>query len=314
VIPERFVIDDSAFQFFDEAPSALEQSLRQFLSLLDYALRTGGGVARWSDLWHVEAESGRTLSDLLFGADIIDRDIRVLLGGRLDKVRCWDDDESLNPPPDVRFEDQTTRFSPGIGLCLSAAVAGNHAIACLTTDQSGRQGATAVTTVGLLKVATVFFLVEAIDAPAFWRNTIVIEDLDASGVASLTLLAFPHLRFAAGVWRQTSRFQGSFRDVRPQLVRDLAGLDDHAVDVWRSFAEPSRIAAEMSARCGVNCSRESSNTHGNAAAMAERRVDFDGDWVACEWHTKLEPHRNRIHFAVRGDLVCVGIFTDHLST
>ena len=52
--------------------------------------------------------------------------------------------------------------------------------------------------------------------------------------------------------------------------------------------------------------------------MAYRDVEFRGKTYRCEWHSKLEEHRNRIHFDVgdstTGGRILIGIFHRHLPT
>jgi hypothetical protein len=47
-----------------------------------------------------------------------------------------------------------------------------------------------------------------------------------------------------------------------------------------------------------------------------RDIEFGGEIHRCEWHAKLEPQRNRIHFALPcaglGDRVLIGMFVEHL--
>lgn len=307
----RFVVDESGFEFSDETPGRLEATLLRFLDLLDYAKSTGAEIGKWSQIWSIEGRSGRRLADLLYASAEVDRDIRLLTGGRLDKLGCWDELD-LNPPLDVLVAGHSVGLAPGIALCAIAHSRG-RGVALLTTDQSGRRGSLEVS-VSSFAPAMVHFLLEPIDGPKFWRSTVEVEDMDAEGLAAICPLAFPRLRFGDGTWRRVDRFDGSFRDLRNKLLGDLAGLDDYALDVWRQFAEPARIAAEMASRGAVNCSRDSPQTHRNAAAMAERDVTFEGRTVRCEWHTKLEAHRNRIHFAVLDDCILIGIFAAHLTT
>ncbi len=52
--------------------------------------------------------------------------------------------------------------------------------------------------------------------------------------------------------------------------------------------------------------------------MRLRDVEFNGQVYHCEWHSKIEPHRNRIHFCVIDGIaearVLIGIFHEHLAT
>jgi hypothetical protein len=309
---ERFCVDEDGFGFNDESSTALEGTLAAFVDTLDYAEATGYGVVRWSEIWHVESASGCTLSDLLFGRRDLDRDLRLLCGGRLDKLRCWDDDASLNPSLGVLRGETEIAIAPSMALCMMTTARG-RGMACLTTNQSGRRGALQLSAPEGDTEATVYFLAEPADGVQFWRDLIELEDLDGGEVASLSGLAFPRVRFGPHTWRHVNRFEGTYRDIRPRLIQHLSALNDHAPEVWADQVEPARISAEMSSRARVNCSPESPQTHKNRDAMAQRTVDFDGDAVVCEWHTKFERHRNRVYFAVVADTVFVGIFTDHLD-
>lgn len=312
MLRERFVLEEDALAFRREEPEVLEATFYILLDLLDYASDTRGGVVRWSEVWHVASASGRTLSDRLFSSSDLDRDLCTLVGRRLDKIRCWDDDEALDPSWSVTCDGVDLELAPSISLSLSE-VLGGRGVACLTTDQTERRGA--VNVGGPPGVAApVHFLVEAQDGPSFWREVAEAEDFSEGDCKDIAALAFPHLRFAPRVWSQLGNLRGGWRELRPQLLRDLAGLNDHALAVWTGNVEPNVIASEMSSRAGVDCSPDSPQTHRNRSAMAERRVDFGDVVVDCEWHTKLERHRNRIHFAVKDGVVYVGVFAEHLST
>ena|SRR3989442_892835 len=71
-------------------------------------------------------------------------------------------------------------------------------------------------------------------------------------------------------------------------------------------------------RYRVDLSPESPGTRASAKLMTERNVEYQGVTYRCEWHIKLERHRNRIHFALPdGTLsgkILVGLFVDHLKT
>jgi len=312
MLVERFIVDEAGFEFDNEDATILEATLLRFLDLLDYAQECGAGVVAWSEIWMVQAANGRTLTELLYSTTEIERDVRLLVGGRLDKLRCWDDDGSLSPPAEVRYGGRSLAIAPSIALAVVSHYEG-HGIGCLTTEQSGRKGPIPVTVEGRA-ARSVHFLVDPTDGRSFWRSIINLEDVDAQSLASMSHLAFPRLRFGEHTWRQIGRFEGNYRDIRALLVRDLSGLNDHGLEVWHECVEPARISAEMASRAAVDCSRESAQTHRNSAAMAERTVTFENRNVTCEWHTKLEPGRNRIHFAVLDAYVLVRIFAKHLTT
>ncbi len=68
---------------------------------------------------------------------------------------------------------------------------------------------------------------------------------------------------------------------------------------------------------GVDLSPESPNTHASDAFMRKRYVAYEGSRYCCEWHAKIERHRNRIHFTLPAagpaGRILIGIFTEHLD-
>ncbi len=306
---DRFFLDEDGFAFTDERPQPLQQTLETFLDLLDAIERTGEVLA-WDGIWDIQASSSRTLAGLLFESDdAIDRDIRRRLGVRFDRLRKYDD--TLNPDLTSTCDGQMTGISPGISLCARARRQG-RAAGCVTTDQSGRRGDVEVTD-GPASSISAPFLAAVDQVRQFWRFVLEVEwplEIEPHEVADW---AYPHLKFAPGVWSQVRRFTGPAETARKLLLQNLAGLDEHAVAVWQEQVQPHLIAARMRALAGVDCSLDSPNTHRNAAAMRERAVDFGGRTLVCEWHAKLERHQNRVHFKVQDGRVHVGLFTDHLT-
>lgn len=306
---DRFFLDEDGFAFTDERPQPLQQTLEAFLDLLDEVERTGEVLA-WEGIWDIEAGSGRTLAALLFEPDDIDRDVRRRAGIRFDKIKKYDD--SLNPSLTSTCNGHDTGISPGISLCGRMRRQGRVA-ACLTTDQSGRRGDVDITD-GPASPISAPFLVEPNQVRKFWRLVLDIERPVGVELQEVAAWAFPQSEFAPGIWSQVRRFAGPAETARRLLLLNLAGLDEHAPTIWQEEVQPHLIAAKMNALAGVDCSLESPNTRGNAAAMREREVDFGGRTLLCEWHAKLERHQNRIHFRVQDRRVHVGLFTDHLST
>jgi len=213
MLDERFLIDEDGFAFSREDVKSLETTLTAFLDLLDYARESGVGVVRWSQIWHIQAKSGRTLAESLFAANELDRDLRNLAGTRLDRIRCWDDNLTLGrircwddnltlgPSLSVQCAGSTRELAPTISLCL-AEINSRHRTGCLTTDQSDRRGALGVAD-GAGAIGEVHFLVHPDDAPAFWRSVADFEDFDEQELADLSPLAFPRRNYSAASGRVT---------------------------------------------------------------------------------------------------------------
>jgi hypothetical protein len=147
-----------------------------------------------------------------------------------------------------------------------------------------------------------------------WREAIVVGRASLTDFRRMTGLAFGNLAFAPEVWGQVKSMVGGYESLRDRLVEHFSALDDHAPAIWAQYSESARRIAEMASRGRIDCSPDSPATHRNNKAMAQRTVMFGPRRLICEWHTKLEPHQNRIHFAVDGQTVYVGVLAAHLLT
>ena len=235
---ERFFLDEDGFAFTDERPQRLQQTVETFLDVLE-AVELTGEVLAWEAIWDIQANSGRTLAGLLFESDDIDRDVRLLLVVRLGKLRHYE--EARNPSLTSTCNGQVTGISPGISLCARTRRQG-QATGCVTTDQSGRCGDVEITD-GVAAPISAPFLARVHQVKEFWRSVLEIEWPLAGKLHEAAGWAYPHSEFAPGVWSQIRRFAGPAETARKLLLLNLAGLDEHAVGVWREEVQPHLIAA-----------------------------------------------------------------------
>ena len=139
-----------------------------------------------------------------------------------------------------------------------------------------------------------------------WRNVPESEFFERAR------LAFPRLVFAADI--SFRRFQGAYRTLRPKVVDHLGRINDRFPEV---YAAQNGMPNAISSHLGIDVSIEG-NTRSSERLMRLRDVEYRGQVYRCEWHSKLEPHRNRIHFCVIDGVaetdVLIGIFHEHLTT
>jgi hypothetical protein len=152
--------------------------------------------------------------------------------------------------------------------------------------------------------------------PDFWRRLFALERVPESKFFQLAEVAFPSLVFHTDL--SFGRFDGSYLNLRDRVVTILTGLSDHFSEAYRQCdGLPHQVQAVMGSH-HVELSPESSNTRGSARLMRLREVKYQDQTVCCEWHAKLEPNRNRIHFSAPSDQlggrVLIGIFIEHLQT
>lgn len=320
----RFCISEAGLplplpELEDDAADELAAVLERFTERLSRCREDGQEVARWSQFDFIEVAPGLRMDQLLYQEGVLDRAQRLLLMEALRHCVLWDDGEQgVDPLAPITVGGDEV-WAPSVAWAHAQHGAG-RAVACLPLAAEPA-GPIAVCAAG--KTRTIFFLGHRAggDDPwlAFYRSVPEVEDHDEDTYLVLAPLLFPALHFKAGIARELRRFDGDFPSLRVEVTRHLAALNDHFRAVFTAHrGEPRRVEAEMRARCEVTLSPESGNTKANRAAWAERKIVIDGRELHCDWHTKLAPHKNRIHFHpgdrdVAGGKIIIGIFHEHLS-
>jgi hypothetical protein len=311
--PIRVVLDETGFNFRGLDAVAIEQHLDNLNDAV-WALREDN-IATWIPpmLDAVKCADDCELFDYLMGEQggTIDRDTRNRFFGLISKCPDWD--ESVPAVLDVTFADS------GPVMALSAAFAHTltlrgRGIACLVFGACPRRGFAVIS--NEIGNSEIFFFADASSLTAFWRHLYELEDVPETAFFTMASRAFPSLLFNPDL--SFRRFEGTYRDLRPQVVKHLSVLNDNFLAAYRSENGIARQIEAILASAGCpGISPESPNTHKNERAMNLRNVEYQGSTIRCEWHAKIEPYRNRIHFAF-GDrfreMIFIGIFVDHLDT
>lgn len=332
--PPRFFIEETSFRSDARPPvGILEQSLQDFIALIEACRDKGEPIIRSKDLFETEIFPGLSLTDLLFRPPpelkldrLVVRTLQIAL------YRCEERDPSsgVQPAPQVQISDSPSETATVavVHALLDAA----HGAACLCLGlRADRSGALQVRAGGAAQ--EVHFLTSREMLPGFYRSLFELEDLKPDAYMDNAAHAFPGIAFAPGLSAQFSRFKTRYKDVRPEVTRHLAVLNDHFQEVFRQADhEPDKTQKILNGSHHVDASREGPKTRKNSKAMRERDVPVDHVFVAgrkvpvttgrpvrCEWHTKIKPDTDRIHFhpgdrdVAEGRLL-VGIFHAHLST
>jgi hypothetical protein len=308
----RYVVDENGWSLPNEA--GLTSALDQFVDLISRCREEGGDIAKSGFLDYVELLPGRDLWSVLSDATV-DRDLRVAVQQALSRCVLWEDRYDL---PDPVMASIGGAVSEAWSVSWAHARAGRReACALVVLDGTPRQGRKEVARGD--DVRALHFVATSRERLAFLRELSEVENLQPDGYMELAPLAFPDLCFAEGLAAQCGRFSRRFDDVRATLTQHLAALNDEFQAIMRAHhGLPSEVQTAFRAKTGVDSSPESPNTKADAKAWGERRIAFGGKETWCEWHTKLEPHRDRIYFhpgnsSTAGGRLIVGIFHLHLS-
>ena len=316
----RFVVDESHLPLPQAAVLDLVNRAEVFVGLIERCRTGRHAVAVHSGLYETDVLPGVPLYSLLFDskhAGVLDPDLRQAVMQAIEGAVQWD----VGPCPALPLDTAGSTPSNTTSLAFAAAqVANRRAVGVVPFLGDGLPGGQRQLTVSGVAMTLSFILTDS-DCVSFWRTVPEVDDLDATAVVAIAEEMFPKTRIHPDIAQQAGRFSRPFRDLRGEIVRHIAALNDHYRIVFdKHGGENQHVIAEMRALTRIVVSPESPNTHRNRAAMAERDVSFGGVVVRCEWHAKLAWDVDRIHFSVRhpqvdgGQRLLVGIFARHLTT
>lgn len=182
---------------------------------------------------------------------------------------------------------------------------GRH-VACIGLKRSG-----AYETTSALGSAVVHWISDDATHITFWRSAISSGFASVQALESYAEHAYPDLYFAPGALGRADTFGGGLQASRSELLRYLAVLNDYGIWAFtfpppaltpeeptgpEPTARPTNQIIERRFRgLNLNMAPENPNVKLNNACREAREITLAGKTFYCEWHGKLEAHRNRIH-------------------
>ena len=310
-MPEcRFLVDEGALSLEDVLQDEREDSLIALIDQLD-ALRVSGESVQILEHWGaVECLGGDNVAETMVHCRVLDRDQSQRLLTLLDQCVAWSRPVAVDSDSEI-VVDGTHCQGDGIAWVREKAILKNRT-AVVTTPHRFAAGIHSVNKPDQSLPVDVYFAVSTEDHPGFFRILYEWEDVSESDFFERARLAFPRLVFAEDI--SFRKFQGAYRTLRPNVVDHLGRINDRFPEV---YAAENGMPNEVSSRLGIQISIEG-NTRSSERLMRLRDVEFGGKVYRCEWHSKLEPYRNRIHFHVIDGIaetkILIGIFHEHLAT
>ena len=304
----RFLVDEGALSLDDVPQDERDESLIALIDQLD-ALRVSGERVQLLENWGaVECLGGDDVAQTMVNYQVLDRDQSLRLLTLLDQCVAWSQPAAADSEIVV---DGTHCQGDGIAWAREKTILKNWT-AIVSTSHRFAAGVHSVDKPAQSLPVDVYFAVSTEDHPGFFRLLYEWEDVSESDFFERARLAFPRLVFADDI--SFRKFQGAYRTLRPQVVDHLGRINDRFPEV---YAAENGMPNEVSSRLGIQISIEG-NTRSSERLMRLRDVEFRGQVYRCEWHSKLEPHRNRIHFhtidGIAETTILIGIFDEHLPT
>ncbi|MBX5273310.1 hypothetical protein HJB99_32520 [Rhizobium sp. NLR17b] len=168
----------------------------------------------------------------------------------------------------------------------------------------------------------------------FWRDMIVLDGDLFESLLRFASRAYPDLHFVDEVLTGADHhLAGGYLALRQRVKRALEVLNDWGSWVFTSpppalapgetppldtNTSPSNRVIELRfAGFGITAAPENPDVRGHRASREARETLVSGRTLYCEWHVKLQPHQNRIHFhkpiPESGNKVIIGMIHEHLS-
>ncbi|MEO8496980.1 MAG: hypothetical protein ABI614_18065 [Planctomycetota bacterium] len=311
-----FCIDETKFVNVDDLTTVV-QRLNELLSTIHN--RQGQQVYKSPNLDYIEIVEGVELCSLLYngGLRLLDQDDRMLLIAALNRCVGLDSLEFEIPDGEVSIAGESVE-SETVLFAIAKALS-KEAIGIIHPKPVERLGPLEAT-VGAHSTQ-VFHVGLSLPLEEFYRFMISLEEVSRQDFPKWTSFAFERLRFALDPGSQIGRFKQKYEAIRDDIIKHLSAINDEFVSMLVEGEQLADVCNRIKAECGVNISTESPKTHGNASAMKEREVVFEGSRIVCEFHSKLTPTHDRIHFSptLRKDkherpYLVIGPFAEHLKT
>ncbi|TBD84815.1 hypothetical protein [Rhizobium ruizarguesonis] len=184
-------------------------------------------------------------------------------------------------------------------------------LACIGMRRSGR-----FPTITAIGAAHVHWVRDGAGRPSFWREAIVIAGDSEDSLRRFASGAYPSLLFHDGALDGLRDLGGGYLALRNEIKRALQILDEGGASAFTDPPVTNQNIQHRFRNLGLNVAPENPNVYLNGNCRIAREISIDGTNLYCEWHVKIEPHRNRIHIhpptLSSQDRLIVAIIHDHL--
>lgn len=326
-----FIVNGANWQFDDASSDAVAQALDRFCEFARVSNERGETFMLGDDFHFRPMRGQLTLWDL-FSAEArlgLSGELRQELAIWLGPAQYYVDDEDWPDGADetvVSIGVEPAAENVDVAWAHHCIRAGRIA-ACFTI----REAAVMETTTAS-GVASVHFVSDGGSRKRFWQEVIALQGDDAASLRRYAAHAFPDLFLVEGVLAHLERLGGGYHAARERVRSALSVLDDRGHWIFTNpppaFTPEEKLPASGErmpsnqlvigrfARCGLDVAPENPNVYLNRVCREARETTLGQRTLYCEWHVKLEPHRNRIHIHApvpqSGGKLVIGMVAEHL--
>ena len=324
-----FIVNGADWRFDGMSEKEVEDKIEGFLKFVSTSQDRDETVQIGDDFQERAMLGSLTLWEMLYKVSLPKdtRDEMISWLGRPKYYTEWDDrPNGFDDIKEVSVGECEERENADVAWVHHCVREGIVA-ACVTLAEGGpRETRTS------LGSATVRFVKKDKDRKLFWRDAISLNGDGLNCLMRYAPHAYPNICFVDGVLCDLDTLDGGYIASSCRVQHTLAQLDDWGK--WVFSCPPPAVAPTedqqknngsrpsnqlMKKRflgLGLDAAPENPIVKKNRNCRNAREAEIGGRILYCEWHIKLERHRNRIyiHRPVREscDKVVVGMIADHL--
>jgi len=312
----RFVVDERSINLNGLESSAGKKLIQDMLYLIYDVQEEGHVVCFDDDLFTMSVLHDRSFWELCDPESPVrlDAELSQFASAIFGRMPRWYETETPGPADfDVSIDGRSKETSASVAWAHRQAIVGGlSSAACLSAFGGRRTGVVEVVVAGQLE--EVWFADTRRGIEQYFRWIIAKHASTPDQIANVAPFAFTQIRFVDRCFDGIGKMSKPCRQLAPAIVAHLAAFSDEGK---RIFSGPWARAPLEFAALGVQISDENGNTKSNAIARRERSIILDGETQLFWWHSKIEPHQDRIHICPNlvpnGGAVVVGIFCRHLT-
>lgn len=325
-----FIVNGADWRFDGVTGDVVAQALEKFFDFARMSKLRGEAVELGADFQCRPMRGVLTLWEL-FAPDTdlgLAGELRQELAAWLGPAQCYLDSDWPEDADQTLISINGEEAQENIDVSwVHHCVRAGRAVACFTIAE-----AAVVETVTSKGSVTVHFVADDTSRRKFWRHAIVLEGDDDNSLRRNVSHAFPDIWFVEGILEHLDRLEGGYQAAREQVRKTLSVLDDWGRWIF-TCPPPVLSPCEVAPSCStarphnqiiikrfnyfkIDAAPENPNVGLDRRCRAARETILGGQTFYCEWHIKLEPHRNRIHIHApvpeSGEKLVVAMIAAHL--
>jgi hypothetical protein len=313
----RFVIDETSWKFDELTTSDCVEMLESFLDMLEDVQNQGHTTYYSEELFYISVLGDKSFYDLYSDSSSIHIpwETQVRFATLLNQLSTWENsEENATLSHMIQIADNAEECATSIAWAHKQTIQGSaNTVACFVFPHIRSSGSFDISVDA--QTTKLWLIANKKEYRDFFRWFIVKNTKNPDEMSALAASAFPDIDFIEDVFNGIKNMSKPYRELVDDLVCHLGAFSDHGSRIfsgsWKDV--PANFGA-----LGVEITDENGKTKSNSDARRARTKSYHGSDIVFWWHSKIEPHQNRIHISPdgvkNGGNILIGIFCNHLTT